>query len=88
MQANVPTAPPSTAFRIVDVPDPFKQVAGQRGSKGTFVGSNGNESPWVPFGDNAAIEHLAFDVRSDTFSNLRWIKGPGASARTITAAGS
>ncbi|WP_395067885.1 hypothetical protein [Paraburkholderia silvatlantica] len=58
MPANVLTAPPSTAFRIVDVPDLFRQVAGQRGSKGAFVGSNENESPWVPFGDDELAQFV------------------------------
>ena len=35
------------------------------------------ESPWVPFGDKAAIRHLAFDTRSNTFSNILWIKKAG-----------
>jgi 2,4'-dihydroxyacetophenone dioxygenase len=72
------TAPPSTAFRIVDVPDPHKGLFNARGGAGTFVGMSDVDSPWVPFGDNAAIRHLAFDVRSNTFSNILWVKGPGA----------
>jgi hypothetical protein len=71
------TAPPSTAFRIVDVPDPFKALTAERGIKGTFVGASEVESPWVPFGDKAAIKHLAFDVRTNTYSNILWMKGPG-----------
>lgn len=35
------------------------------------------DSPWVPFGDGAAIKHLAFDVRQNLFSNILWVKGPG-----------
>ena len=31
----------------------------------------------MPFGDNAAIRHLAFDVRQNIYSNILWIKGPG-----------
>jgi hypothetical protein len=31
----------------------------------------------VPFGDNAAIRHLAFDVRENIYVNILWIKGPG-----------
>ncbi|NWJ74809.1 2,4'-dihydroxyacetophenone dioxygenase family protein [Pseudonocardia sp. ICBG1122] len=34
-------------------------------------------SPWVPWGDNAAIRHLAFDVRNNKFSNILWVKGGG-----------
>lgn len=77
MSNKIMSAPPSTAFKIVDVPDPFKEVAERRGCKGSFVGSAEKDSPWVPFGDNAAIKHLAFDVRNNTFSNILWIKKPG-----------
>jgi 2,4'-dihydroxyacetophenone dioxygenase len=72
---SVMTVPPSTLGQIVNVPEEFRELISRRGCKGTFVGPN--ESPWVPFGDNAAIKHLAFDVRSNTYSNILWIKGPG-----------
>jgi len=76
-RTTIMTAPPSDAFRIVDVHDPFAEVARRRGCTGTFVGSGNSPSPWVPFGDNAAIKHLAFDVRSNIFSNILWIKSRG-----------
>jgi hypothetical protein len=44
---------------------------------GTYVGPSEEESPWVPFGDNAAIRHLAFDVRNNVYANVLWIKSPG-----------
>lgn len=69
--------PPSSAFSIVDVPDLYKELAQTRGSKGSYVGQGDQQSPWVPFGDNAAIKHLAFDVRNNVYSNILWIKGPG-----------
>ena len=71
------TAPPSTAYKIVDVPEINRDVIQRHGVPGTFVGPTEKESPWVPFGTNAAIRHLAFDVRHNTFSNILWIKGPG-----------
>ena len=36
-----------------------------------------DDSPWVPFGESAAIKHLAFDVRRNSYSNMLWMKGPG-----------
>ena len=30
----------------------------------------------MPFGDNAAIKHLAFDTRHNIYSNILWMKGP------------
>ena len=74
---RVVTAPPSTAYKIVDTPQLYRDVIERYGVDGTHVGMSEEESPWVPFGENAAIRHLAFDVRSNTFSNILWIKGPG-----------
>src|SRR6202012_5644793 len=71
------TAPPSTAYRIVDVPEPLRDVISRHAVPGTFVGASEQESPWVPFGDNAAIRHLGFDVRKNIFSNVLWIKSAG-----------
>ena len=77
MTDTIMKAPPSSAFKIVDVPEPYSEVIKTRGTLGTFVGATEADSPWVPFGDNAAIKHLAFDVRQNIFSNILWIKGPG-----------
>lgn len=70
-------APPSTAYRIVDVPEPLGAVIKRHGLPGTFVGPSESESPWVPFGPNAAIRHLLFDTRHNVFSNILWIKSAG-----------
>jgi 2,4'-dihydroxyacetophenone dioxygenase len=71
------SAPPSTAYRIVAVPEPYSDVIARHGVPGTFVSSTEKESPWIPFGEKAALRHLAFDVRRNRFSNILWIKGPG-----------
>lgn len=71
------TAPPSDAYRIVDVPETYAEVIAKHGMHGAHIGMSEEESPWVPFGDNAAIRHLAFDVRQNLYSNILWIKGPG-----------
>ena len=71
------TAPPSTAYRIVDVPEIHRELIQRRGIPGSFVGMTEQESPWVPFGENAAIRHLAFDVRHNIFSNILWVKAKG-----------
>ena len=49
----------------------------RHGVQGKFVSSDEKESPWVPFGSNAAIRHLAFDVRRNAYSNILWIKSGG-----------
>ena len=70
-------APPSGAYKIVAVPEPHRAVVDQYIRPGTFVGNSEAESPWVPFGDNAAIRHLAFDVRNNVYANVLWIKSAG-----------
>ena len=71
------SAPPSTAYKIVDVPENYRDVIQRHGIPGTFVGPSMAESPWIPFGDKAAIRHLAFDPRHNTFGNILWIKKAG-----------
>ena len=71
------SAPPSTAYKIVDVPENYRDVIQRHGIPGTFVGPSMEESPWVPFGDKAAIRHLLFDPRNNTFGNILWIKQAG-----------
>lgn len=70
-------APPSSAYKIVKVEELYGDLIAKRGLEGTYVGASEEESPWVPFGDNAAIRHLAFDVRQNTYCNILWIKSPG-----------
>jgi hypothetical protein len=76
MNETLMTVPPSTARKIVDVPEMFRPLMDARGTGGKFVGADEVDSPWVPFGDNAAIKHLAFDVRHNIYSNILWMKGP------------
>jgi hypothetical protein len=51
------TAPPSTAYKVVDTPQLYKDVIQRYGVQGSFVGGSEVDSPWVPFGDNAAIRY-------------------------------
>jgi 2,4'-dihydroxyacetophenone dioxygenase len=71
------TAPPSTAYKIVDVAEPYADVIKRYGIPGTFVSASEQESPWVPFGSQAAIRHLLFDTRHNIFSNILWMKSGG-----------
>ncbi len=68
---------PSTAYKIVNLPEPYLDYINRYGYEGTHIGPSEEESPWVPFGDNAAIRHLAFDPRNNIFSNILWIKSKG-----------
>jgi hypothetical protein len=71
------SAPPSGAHKIVQVPEIHQAVLDRYVRPGSYVGLSEEESPWVPFGDNAAIRHLAFDVRQNVYANVLWIKSPG-----------
>jgi hypothetical protein len=75
---KVMTAPPSTKAQIVDVGFAHKALVDRLSPGGRYIDAETDvDSPWVPFGDNAAIKHLAFDVRRNLFSNILWVKGPG-----------
>ena len=71
------TAAEAGEYKIVDVPEAHKEVIDRYVRPGTFVGLSDMDSPWVPFGDNAAIRHLAFDVRNNSYCNILWIKSAG-----------
>ena len=45
------------------------------------VGAGEEESPWVPFRENVYIRHLAFDVRTNSYANLLWVKKGGMLGR-------
>ncbi|MEI9890537.1 MAG: hypothetical protein WDN45_08005 [Caulobacteraceae bacterium] len=64
MATRVMTAPPSTQAKIVDVGFAHKALVDRLSPGGRYVDVQSDvDSPWVPFGDKAAIKHLAFDVR-------------------------
>ena len=72
------TAPPSSKAAIVDVPFAHREIVARLSPGGRYIDAQSDvDSPWVPFGDKAAIKHLAFDVRQGIFSNILWIKEPG-----------
>lgn len=71
-------APPSDTKEIVDIPYNYRDVVERTSPGGRYIDAQSDvDSPWVPFGDNAAIKHLAFDVRRNLYSNILWMKGPG-----------
>jgi len=72
------TAPPSQKAEVVDVPFAYRDIVSRLSPGGRYIdGQTDVDSPWVPFGEKAAIKHLAFDVRQGIFSNILWIKEPG-----------
>lgn len=72
------TAPPSDKAEIVDIKYPYKEIVERTSPAGRYIDAQTDvDSPWVPFGPNAAIKHLAFDVRRNLYSNILWVKSPG-----------
>ena len=72
------TAPPSSKAQIVDVPFAHRALVERLSPGGRYIDAQSDDdSPWVPFGESAAIKHLAFDVRQNLFSNILWMKGAG-----------
>ncbi|MFC7049305.1 2,4'-dihydroxyacetophenone dioxygenase family protein [Emcibacter nanhaiensis] len=59
------------------VPEPYAKTIERFGVEGGFISASEKDSPWVPFGDNAAIRHLTFDVRTNSYCNILWVKSPG-----------
>jgi 2,4'-dihydroxyacetophenone dioxygenase len=46
------------------------------------IGASEEESPWVPFkGNTTFIRHLSFDVRSNMYANVLWVKQGGMLGR-------
>ena len=45
------------------------------------IGAGEEESPWVPFRPNVFIRHLSFDVRTNLYSNVLWVKSGGMLGR-------
>lgn len=76
---TVHNAPPSSLAEIVDVPFAHKALVERLSPGGRYIDAQSDvDSPWVPFGPNAFVKHLAFDVRQNLFSNILWVTGPGA----------
>jgi hypothetical protein len=76
--ANTMKAPASDVKKIVDVPFNHRELVERISPGGRYIDMESDvDSPWVPFGPSAAIKHLSFDVRTNTYSNILWMKGPG-----------
>lgn len=45
------------------------------------VGAGEDESPWVPFKPSVFIRHLSFDVRTNMYANVLWVKAGGMLGR-------
>lgn len=67
----------SGAYKIFNIADPQAEMIKRFGVEGGYLGHSEADSPWIPYGENAAIRHMAFDVRGNWYGNILWIKKPG-----------
>jgi hypothetical protein len=68
----------SDASKIVNLPtEPHEEIIQRYAREGAYIPGDDKNSPWVPFGDVAAIKHLCFDVRTNSVANILWVKGGG-----------
>ncbi len=66
------------ADKIVKLPEePYEATIQKYAREGFHIPGDDASNPWVPFGDAAAIKHFTFDVRTNTVSNILWVKGGG-----------
>jgi len=56
-------------------------IVNQYGFPDVHVGGGEDESPWVPFRENVFIRHVAFDVRTNMYANILWVKQGGMLGR-------
>ncbi len=66
---------------IVDASSSLAAVIQEYGRPDIHIGGGEDESPYVPFKENVFIRHLAFDVRTNSFANILWVKKGGMLGR-------
>jgi hypothetical protein len=66
---------------IVDAKSSLASVIQEYGRPDIHIGAGEDESPYVPFKENVFIRHLAFDVRTNSFANILWVKKGGTLGR-------
>ena len=65
----------------IDTKTSLTAVIREYGRPDIHIGAGEDESPWVPFVENVFIRHLAFDVRTNSFANILWVKKGGKLGR-------
>jgi 2,4'-dihydroxyacetophenone dioxygenase len=66
---------------IVDAKSTLASVIQEYGRPDIHISASEDESPYVPFKENVFIRHLAFDVRTNSFANILWVKKGGVLGR-------
>ena len=59
----------------------LEAVTLEYGRPDVHIGPGEVESPYVPFIENVFIRHLAFDVRTNSYANILWVKKGGLLGR-------
>jgi 2,4'-dihydroxyacetophenone dioxygenase len=72
---------PEVHMAIVDAKSTLASVIQEYGRPDIHIGASQDESPYVPFKENVFIRHLAFDVRTNSFANILWVKKGGVLGR-------
>jgi len=65
----------------VDTKSSLDAVVRDYASPDVHIGGEEDESPWVPFRENVFIRHLSFDVRTNMYANVLWVKSGGMLGR-------
>jgi 2,4'-dihydroxyacetophenone dioxygenase len=66
---------------VVDAKSSLDSVVREYACPDVHIGAEDNESPWVPFKENTFIRHLGFDVRTNMYANVLWVKSGGMLGR-------
>jgi 2,4'-dihydroxyacetophenone dioxygenase len=66
---------------VIDTSSSLDAIVKQYAFPDVHVGPGESESPWVPFKENVFIRHLSFDVRSNSYANVLWVKQNGMLGR-------
>jgi 2,4'-dihydroxyacetophenone dioxygenase len=72
---------PEDHMAIVAAKSTLASVIQEYGRPDIHIGAGEDESPYVPFKENVFIRHLAFDVRTNSFANILWVKKGGMLGR-------
>ena len=56
-------------------------VVREYGRPDCHIGGGEDESPYVPFIENVFIRHVSFDVRSNSYANILWVRKGGVLGR-------
>jgi 2,4'-dihydroxyacetophenone dioxygenase len=62
---------------IIDTTSRLDAVVKEYAFPTVHIGPGEDESPYIPYKENLAIRHLAFDTKNNVYANVLWIKKGG-----------